>query len=59
MHDLSMLLIHIFRTDTEPKQNTEGGTLSIDETIERAKRAFALKKYEEAVEHYATALEQV
>lgn len=30
---------------------------SVDEVVELAKRAFALKKYEEAVEHYATALE--
>lgn len=31
--------------------------LSADETIEHAKRAFALKKYEQAVDYYATALE--
>lgn len=30
---------------------------SIEESLELAKRAFALKKYEQAVEHYATALE--
>ena len=32
-------------------------TPSIEESLELAKRAFALKKYEQAVEHYATALE--
>jgi len=31
--------------------------LSAEETIEHAKRAFALKKYEQAVDYYATALE--
>ena len=31
--------------------------LSVEETIEHAKRAFALKKYEQAVDYYATALE--
>ena len=30
---------------------------SVEETIEHAKRAFALKKYEQAVDFYATALE--
>ncbi|KAI0796061.1 hypothetical protein C8Q75DRAFT_711441 [Abortiporus biennis] len=30
---------------------------TVEETIEHAKRAFALKKYEHAVDHYATALE--
>lgn len=37
---------------TEPSS-----TLSVQEIIEHAKRAFALKKYEQAIEHYATALE--
>ena len=32
--------------------------LSVEEYIETAKRAFALKKYEESVENYATALEK-
>jgi len=32
--------------------------LSVEETIEHAKRAFALKKYEQAVDYYATALEE-
>lgn len=31
--------------------------LSVEETLEHAKRAFALKKYEQAVDYYATALE--
>ena len=33
--------------------------ITIEEQLELAKRAFALKKYEEAVDHYATALEQM
>lgn len=36
---------------------TTTSTPQIDEALELAKRAFALKKYEQAVEHYATALE--
>lgn len=31
--------------------------LTIEGSIEHAKRAFALKKFEQAVDHYATALE--
>lgn len=31
---------------------------SIEEFVDKAKRAFALKKYEESVENYATALEK-
>lgn len=31
--------------------------VSIETAVEQAKRAFALKKYEQAVDHYATALE--
>lgn len=30
---------------------------TIEEAVEHAKRAFALKKYEQSVDHYATALE--
>lgn len=30
---------------------------TVEESVEHAKRAFALKKYEQAVDHYATALE--
>ena len=33
------------------------GATTIEETLALAKRAFALKKYEEAVDRYATALE--
>ncbi|RPD73402.1 hypothetical protein L226DRAFT_110019 [Lentinus tigrinus ALCF2SS1-7] len=33
--------------------------MSLKDTIEHAKRAFALRKYEQAVEHYASALELV
>ncbi|TFK85725.1 hypothetical protein K466DRAFT_494200 [Polyporus arcularius HHB13444] len=33
--------------------------MSLEDTIEHAKRAFALRKYEQAVEHYASALELV
>jgi hypothetical protein len=39
-------------------ENTEQKPqLSAEETIEHAKRALALKKYEQAVDYYATALE--
>ena len=31
--------------------------MDLPTTIEHARRAFALQKYEQAVEHYATALE--
>lgn len=31
--------------------------MTFEERIEHAKRAFALKKYEQAVDHYASALE--
>jgi len=37
--------------------NAPAPTVSIDEAIELAKRAFALRKYEQAVDYYATALE--
>jgi len=42
----------VCRETTEQKPQ-----LSAEETIEHAKRAFALKKYEQAVDYYATALE--
>lgn len=32
-------------------------TMTVETALEHARRAFALKKYEQAVEHYATALE--
>lgn len=31
--------------------------MTIESALDHAKRAFALKKYEHAVDHYATALE--
>ena len=34
-------------------------TVTLESSVEQAKRAFALKKYEEAIDHYATALELV
>lgn len=34
-------------------------TSTIEEALEQGKRAFALKKYEQAVDHYATALEMM
>lgn len=30
---------------------------TVEDYVEKAKRAFALRKYEQAVEHYASALE--
>ena len=42
----------------DAKSNTPvAGTTTVDEALDHAKRAFALKKYEQAVDHYATALE--
>ena len=41
------------RSETTEKKSQ----LSAEEAIEHAKRAFALKKYEQAVDYYATALE--
>ena len=46
----SLLKTHSGTTEQKPQ-------LSAEETIEHAKRAFALKKYEQAVDYYATALE--
>ena len=43
---------NVCRETTEQKPQ-----LSAEETIEHARRAFALKKYEQAVDYYATALE--
>ena len=36
---------------------TDAPFRTIEEAVEHAKRAFALKKYEQSVDHYATALE--
>jgi HAT1-interacting factor 1 len=33
--------------------------VTVQSSVEQAKRAFALKKYEQAIDHYATALELV
>lgn len=38
----------------EPNSLTEQ---TVEDYVEKAKRAFALRKYEQAVEHYASALE--
>ncbi|EED79222.1 predicted protein [Postia placenta Mad-698-R] len=40
----------------EPTNSTPP-TSTIEDAIEHAKRAFALRKYEQAIDHYATALE--
>jgi HAT1-interacting factor 1 len=42
------------------KTNAAGAStpeITVETALEYARRAFALKKYEQAVEHYATALE--
>ncbi|KAI0675933.1 hypothetical protein C8Q78DRAFT_1007231 [Trametes maxima] len=47
-------------SETEKPTATPEATtpaMSLEDTIEHAKRAFALKKYEQSVEHYASALE--
>ncbi|CCM00751.1 uncharacterized protein FIBRA_02791 [Fibroporia radiculosa] len=38
-------------------EKSEVTTPSLEDAVEHAKRAFALRKYEQAVDHYATALE--
>ncbi|CDO68408.1 hypothetical protein BN946_scf184815.g55 [Trametes cinnabarina] len=45
------------KTTATPEAAAGTPTLSLEDTIEHAKRAFALKKYEQSVEHYASALE--
>ncbi|TFK51898.1 hypothetical protein OE88DRAFT_1484347 [Heliocybe sulcata] len=40
-----------------PEGQNVSADLTVEHEIDQAKRAFALKKYEEAVDHYATALE--
>jgi HAT1-interacting factor 1 len=47
------------RTRTQKSAATDASELeiTIEIAVEHAKRAFALKKFEQAVEHYATALE--
>ncbi|OCB86534.1 hypothetical protein A7U60_g6430 [Sanghuangporus baumii] len=44
-------------TKTEAQETTASSSSNVEEYVDKAKRAFALRKYEEAVEHYATALE--
>ncbi|CAL1715356.1 unnamed protein product [Somion occarium] len=44
-------------SNTKPKPVEGTTTTTIEESLALAKRAFALKKYEQAVDHYATALE--
>ena len=54
--------INAHSNDAKPEPtsaNASLSTLSIQETIEHAKRAFALKQYEQAIEHYASALEMM
>jgi HAT1-interacting factor 1 len=46
----------------QPKTTTTDASqpeITVETAIEHAKRAFALRKYEQAAEHYATALEMV
>ncbi|KAF8889324.1 hypothetical protein BD779DRAFT_1611083 [Infundibulicybe gibba] len=43
--------------DTKDTNAATATTTTVEEAVEQAKRAFALKKYESSVEHYATALE--
>lgn len=42
---------------TDVQVVTDASTMTVEMALEHARRAFALKKYEHAVEHYATALE--
>ncbi|KAL5513283.1 hypothetical protein ACEPAH_3681 [Sanghuangporus vaninii] len=44
-------------TKTEAQETTASSSSNVEEYVDKAKRAFALRKYEEAVENYATALE--
>uniref|UniRef100_A0A8H7XRK9 Tetratricopeptide SHNi-TPR domain-containing protein n=1 Tax=Psilocybe cubensis TaxID=181762 RepID=A0A8H7XRK9_PSICU len=43
-------------TKTNASESTSA-TVTVESSVEHAKRAFALKKYEQAIDHYATALE--
>jgi len=40
-----------------PAPGALAADVTVESAIDHAKRAFALKKYEQAVDHYATALE--
>lgn len=44
-------------TPNEPEAVPAAEEVTVESAVEQAKRAFALKKYEQAVDHYATALE--
>ncbi|PPQ62866.1 hypothetical protein CVT24_006264 [Panaeolus cyanescens] len=50
---------------SSPKSSKDAGvtdagtTITVETAVEQAKRAFALKKYEQAIDHYATALELI
>ncbi|KAG6896532.1 hypothetical protein C0992_007666 [Termitomyces sp. T32_za158] len=44
-------------TDDAPTTDAPSTEVTVETAIEHAKRAFALKKFEQAIEHYATALE--
>ncbi len=45
------------RTLRSPKNTAPATEVTVQSCVEQAKRAFALKKYEQAIDHYATALE--
>ncbi|KAH6916042.1 hypothetical protein BKA70DRAFT_1140021 [Coprinopsis sp. MPI-PUGE-AT-0042] len=56
------LLYAFMSSATTPAQTASNGTstnppMTVETAVELAKRAFALKKYEQAIEHYSTALE--
>lgn len=64
--DLSISLILKATVYTSEPKETSGPAVTdapgpapqtIEDSVEHAKRAFALKKYEQAVDYYATALE--
>jgi hypothetical protein len=52
-----MVLSSLAKSETIPVIGEPKGEDTLELAIEHAKRAFALKKYEQAVDHYATALE--
>lgn len=54
---ISVELMALSITNGSAAKNEPQATVSIETAIEHAKRAFALRKYEQAIDHYATALE--
>jgi hypothetical protein len=42
---------------SQEQPQSSATTVSVSDALDHAKKAFALRKYEQAVEHYATALE--